>query len=110
MDCWRISSRLVSPRWFSPSARLRAGVRGTRSPPDGEGGEGPPPATENNINAMPRDRVQDGGRLTWPINSMPVTYNYHHIDGTEADHTYSKLALMPRIYLTDAGSDADLES
>jgi peptide/nickel transport system substrate-binding protein len=60
-------------------------------------------ATENRINAMPRDRVQDGGRLTWPISSLPVTYNYLHIDGTEADHSYSKHSLMPRIYLTDAG-------
>ena len=47
--------------------------------------------------------MQDGGRLTWPIGSMPVTYNYHHIDGTEYDHSHSKHALMPRLYLTDAG-------
>jgi peptide/nickel transport system substrate-binding protein len=74
----------------------------------GEGGSetapgGPRSATDNQINALPRDRVEDGGRLTWPIESMPVTYNYLHIDGTEADHSYSKLALMPRIYLADAG-------
>ena len=60
--------------------------------------------TENNIKALPRDQIQDGGRLVWPITSMPVTYNYHHIDGTESDHTYSKHSLMPRIYLVDAGS------
>jgi len=33
---------------------------------------------------------------------MPVQWNYGHIDGTEADHAYLKMALMPRIYLTDA--------
>ena len=76
---------------------------------DSEGGSetttatAPLAATENRINPMPRDRVQDGGRLTWPISTMPVTYNYLHIDGTESDHSYSKHALMPRIYLTDAG-------
>jgi peptide/nickel transport system substrate-binding protein len=59
--------------------------------------------TENQINALPRDQVQDGGRLTWPVGSMPVTYNYNHIDGTEYDHSHSKHALMPRIFLTDAG-------
>ena len=67
--------------------------------------EAPPSASENKINAMPRDRVQDSGRLTWPINSMPVTFNYNHIDGTERDHSYSKHALMPRIYLADAGGN-----
>src|SRR5688572_13327318 len=69
----------------------------------GEGeGSGPPPSTEHQINAQPRDRVQDGGRLVWPISSMPVTYNYHHIDGTEDNHTHQKHSLMPRIYMTDA--------
>lgn len=63
---------------------------------------GPPAAMENQINALPRDQVQDGGRLTWPIDSMPVTYNYLHIDGTEHTHSYSKLALMPSIYRADA--------
>ena len=73
----------------------------------GEGGgeadmSAPRSATENQINAMPRDKVQDGGRLVWPIASMPVTYNYNHIDGTEDDHSHAKRALMPRIFLTDA--------
>jgi peptide/nickel transport system substrate-binding protein len=65
--------------------------------------EGPRSATENQVNPRPRDQVQDGGRLTWPITSMPVTFNYNHIDGTESDHSYSKLALMPQIYGADAG-------
>ena len=73
---------------------------------DDEGSEtasgGPTAVTENQIHALARDQVQDGGRLTWPIESMPVTWNYLHLDGTEADHAYSKLALMPRIYLADA--------
>ena len=58
--------------------------------------------TKNQMTAMPRDQVQEGGRLVWPISSMPVTWNYGHIDGTEADHAYLKMALLPRIYLTDA--------
>ena len=70
--------------------------------------EGPPAsggtskATENQINPRPRDQVQDGGRLVWPVASMPVNYNYGHIDGTEDDHSHSKLMTMPRIFLTDA--------
>lgn len=69
---------------------------------DDEGGPaGPRSATENQINPLPRDQMQDGGRLTWPIDSMPVTYNYLHIDGTEHSHSYSKLAMMPALYRAD---------
>ncbi len=58
--------------------------------------------TENQINAQPREQVQDGGRLVWPISSLPVTWNYGHVDGTERDHSYLKYALLPRMYLNDA--------
>jgi peptide/nickel transport system substrate-binding protein len=76
----------------------------TRPAEDGSAtGGGPTAVTENQIHPLPREQVQDGGRLTWPIESMPVTWNYLHLDGTEADHSYSKLALMPRIYRADAG-------
>src|SRR5688500_18357397 len=57
---------------------------------------------ENNINAQPRDQIQDGGRLVWPISSLPPTWNYAHVDGTERDHAYMKYALLPRMYLNDA--------
>jgi peptide/nickel transport system substrate-binding protein len=101
MDYCRIWSRLFVALVLTVGSLACGGAR-NETPSGGEGGEGPPPASENDINAMPRDRVQDGGRLTWPINSMPVTYNYSHIDGTDADHTYSKHSLLPRIFLNDA--------
>ena len=74
---------------------------------DEEGGGAPSDGalsstTQNQMNPTPRDQVQDGGRLVWPISSMPITWNYGHIDGTEADHAYLKMALLPRPYLTDA--------
>ncbi len=59
--------------------------------------------SENQINALPRDQIQDGGRLVWPMSSMPVTFNRLHVDGTDYDHSHSKEALMPRIFLADAG-------
>jgi peptide/nickel transport system substrate-binding protein len=102
MDCYRMLSQLFAALVLTLGLLACGGARNEVAS-GGEGGEGPPPASENNINAMPRDRVQDGGRLTWPINSMPVTYNYSHIDGTDADHTYSKHSLLPRIFLSDAG-------
>ena len=86
MNCWRISSRLLVALVLTIGPLACGGARNEVAS-GGEGGEAPPPASENNINAMPRDRVQDGGRLTWPISSMPVTYNYSHLDGTERDHS-----------------------
>lgn len=102
MDSWRLSSRLVAALVLTLGPLACGGARNEVAP-GGEGGEGPPPASENNVNATPRDRVQDGGRLTWPIESMPINYNYNHLNGTEADHTYSKFPLIPRIFLADAG-------
>jgi peptide/nickel transport system substrate-binding protein len=61
-------------------------------------------ATENQINAQPRDRVQDGGRLTWPIDQMPVTFNYNYIDGTEATTAYLLMALAPATFNVTADS------
>jgi peptide/nickel transport system substrate-binding protein len=61
-------------------------------------------ATENQINPLPRDRVQDGGRLTWPIDRMPVTFNYNFIDGTEATTAYLLLALVPTTFHVAADS------
>ncbi len=104
MNCWRISSRFIAALILTVGPLACGGARNDATSGGGEGGEAPPSATQNNINAMPRDRVQDGGRLTWPIESMPVHYNYSHLDGTEADHSYSKLSLLPRIFLADAGA------
>ena len=97
---WRKSALLVAPVLVAGS--IACGGTSSEEGADTTAGS-PPPATENRINPLPRDQVQDGGRLTWPVNSMPVTFNYHHIDGTESDHSYSKHSLVPRIFLGDAG-------
>ena len=104
MDTWPVSSRLLAVLLLTIGPLACGGGQRSQVQSGGEG-EAPPPATENNIGAAPRDRVQDGGRLTWPISSMPVTFNYSHIDGTDADHTYSKHPLLPRIFLSDAGAN-----
>src|SRR5688572_33277198 len=101
MHCWRTLPRLLAALLLTVGPLACGGARNEVAS-GGEGGEAPPPASENNINPMPRDRVQDGGKLTWPIESMPVHYNYSHLDGTEADHKHSKLALLPRFFLEDA--------
>lgn len=72
------------------------------------GGEAPAPTserpstTENQINAMSRDQVQDGGTLTWALGQIPPTFNYHHLDGTLFDNAQVMDALMPGVFRTDA--------
>lgn len=63
----------------------------------------PPAAHGNQINAMPRDRVQDGGTFTYPIDQMPPNFNYHELDGTLLMNHYVVAALMPAIFTTDGG-------
>jgi peptide/nickel transport system substrate-binding protein len=62
----------------------------------------PPSATRNQINAMPRDKVQDGGKFTWPLDGMPPNFNYYQLDGTQHDNAYVVWALMPTTYTSDA--------
>jgi peptide/nickel transport system substrate-binding protein len=62
-----------------------------------------PGTTTNQTNLMPRDRVQDGGRLTWAINAMPVNFNYGEIDGTDKDTHDIIAAILPSAFSTDAG-------
>jgi peptide/nickel transport system substrate-binding protein len=63
-------------------------------------------ATENQINPLPRDQVRDGGTLTWPLDQMPVNFNYNQIDGTEWNGWYVIGALMPRPFLSNAHADS----
>jgi peptide/nickel transport system substrate-binding protein len=102
MDSWHTLSRSLAALVLTVGVLGCGGARNDVAQSGGEGGEGPPSASQNNINATPRDRVQDGGRLTWPIESMPVHYNYAHLDGTEYDHTHTKHSFLPRIFLADA--------
>ena len=58
---------------------------------------------ENAINPMSRDRVQDGGTLTWPIDAMPVNFNVYELDGTDQDSQYIAYAQFLGPFTTDAG-------
>ena len=76
---------------------------GTDVPPPGDAtATAVPTATESAINPLPRDQVQDGGTLVWPINAMPVNFNYYHLDGTESDSSYVDWAMMPFAFVTGA--------
>jgi peptide/nickel transport system substrate-binding protein len=68
----------------------------------GKSAIGPASAKENQINPIPRAQLQEGGKLTWPIDGMPANFNYNEIDGTEANGAFVIQALLPGPYNNDA--------
>ena len=43
-----------------------------------------PTAEQNQINPQPRDKVQQGGKMTWAVDSVIVNFNLNQLDGTTA--------------------------
>ena len=61
-----------------------------------------PSAALNQINPVPRDRVQDGGTFTWPLSQLPSNFNYNELDGSLQDNAYVMMALLPKAFVSDA--------
>jgi peptide/nickel transport system substrate-binding protein len=60
----------------------------------------------NEINALPRDQVRDGGDLRWPLDAMPDNFNQLHVDGTLAENNDVMSALLPSAF--EAQPDASV--
>jgi peptide/nickel transport system substrate-binding protein len=58
--------------------------------------------TRNQINAMPREKLQDGGTFTFAINEMLANYNYNQLDGTLLSGLYVLAPILPTTYTNDA--------
>jgi peptide/nickel transport system substrate-binding protein len=96
---WR-SRALVVP--MVALAMVGAAACGKGTGDSGGTAAGPAKADQNMINPQSRDKVQDGGKLVWPISGWPANFNYNELDGTEKS-TFDILdAIMPSIYDTDA--------
>jgi peptide/nickel transport system substrate-binding protein len=59
-------------------------------------------ADENQMNPQPRDKVQQGGKLIWPINETLPNFNYGELDGTNADGAFILAAVLPSPFTFDA--------
>src|SRR5687767_1617687 len=70
----------------------------------GGGNGGGVSATAYDINAVARDKVNEGGTMQWPLTEIPPNLNYHHIDGTLRDTSDLISALMPSLFIFDAES------
>jgi peptide/nickel transport system substrate-binding protein len=62
----------------------------------------PQKADQNQMNPQPRDKVQQGGKLVWPSDTIPANFNYGQLDGTVLDGAFMLNAVMPILYLFDA--------
>jgi peptide/nickel transport system substrate-binding protein len=67
-----------------------------------EGGSTSDTKGANDIGATDRSDLADGGKLTWPIDSFPVNFNLHELDGALADGASVMGALMPGMFNFDA--------
>lgn len=61
-------------------------------------------ATANQINKQPRERIKEGGTLTWPLDAIPTNFNYLELDGGLVDNAAVINALMPMIFRFDAAA------
>ncbi len=61
-----------------------------------------PVAEENQMNPQPRDKVQQGGKLTWAIEAVLVNFNYNQLDGTTGSGKWVLMAMLPQAFVSDA--------
>ena len=59
-------------------------------------------ADQNQMNPQPRDKVQQGGKLIWPVSSTVTNFNYGHLDGPSADGSWIISAVLPAPFMFDA--------
>jgi len=53
------------------------------------------------VNAMPRDKVKDGGTLRWPLDQFSSQWNYNQLDGATSATYDVGLALLPVPFIGD---------
>jgi len=59
-----------------------ASLSGAGCDGSGEAAGGPPgPLPASDVNPVPRDRVENGGTLRWPLPEFPSQWNFHHVNG-----------------------------
>jgi peptide/nickel transport system substrate-binding protein len=82
-----------------------SGCGGSDSGSGNGGGNGEAASsTTNQINAVDRDKLQEGGDLRWALQELPPNYNYNQLDGALDDNNRVVSALMP--YTFDFSADS----
>lgn len=77
------------------------------------GGSNTPKVSKNipnvrlDIKSTPRSGVQDGGSVTWPMDSMPTQWNFNQVNGNSYGTAQAIFALLPRPTLITADNVAE---
>ena len=61
-------------------------------------------AERNQMNPQSRDKLQQGGRLVWPIDSVPANFNLGELDGTNIEGQWILNAVLPSLFNFDASA------
>ena len=56
-----------------------------------------PIAQQNQMNPQPRDKVQQGGKMTWAVDAVIVNFNFNQLDGTTAVGNWVISAMLPQM-------------
>ena len=60
-----------------------------------------PSAAQNQINPQPREKLQQGGKMTWAIDQAVPNFNYNELDGPSIGE-WILSAVVPEIFVFDA--------
>lgn len=63
----------------------------------------------NDVNPLPRDQVQDGGDLRWPLDAIPDNFNRNQVDGTLLENKEVMDPLLPGAFTALADGTVALD-
>ena len=82
-----------------------AGCGSSTKPSGSAGGQkSNPTAGQNQMNPQPRDRVQQGGKMTWAIDGVIVNFNANQLDGTLGVGNWVISPMLPQMFVFDASA------
>jgi peptide/nickel transport system substrate-binding protein len=61
-----------------------------------------PSANKNQMNTQPRDKVSQGGKMTWAIDQTIANFNINQLDGPGAANNWLISAVLPNLFNFDA--------
>ncbi len=67
-------------------------------------------ASSNDINAVDVANLPQGGTLTFPLSGFPPNFNYHNLDGTDADNAHVIGALLPGTFEYNSKAEPRLDA
>ena len=68
---------------------------------------GAPSLAKNDIEATPRDEVQDGGTFRWPLDQIPSNFNPSELDGALDDNFDVLGSMLPSMFTVNAAGELE---